>query len=78
MIFESFLHKNEDGEFFVCLKSKDGQMVTPDGALKEEMWFGPFTTEDMAVDYAERLHEAINEEMVERGAKLTQKRGRPN
>ena len=70
MIFESFLHKNPDGEFFICMKSQKGTMIAPDGSKKDEMWFGPFKTEDAAVDYADRMHQAINDEMIERGARL--------
>jgi hypothetical protein len=60
MIFESFLHTSEEGKFFIRLKATGGKIKTPpDGELKEEIWFGPFDTEDESVKLAGFLHEAV-------------------
>ena len=63
MIYESFLHTNDSGEFFICLKNKSEY-----AGEGQPMWFGPFETEEQAVQYAGRLHDVINDEMIKRGA----------
>lgn len=62
MIFETFLHKNEAGQFFLRLKTTGGLMkVPPKGDLRDEMWFGPFETEEEAERVSAILAEAVHD-----------------